>query len=459
MDVNETEYILTIPLFEGVDRVKLSAILSGCKVKEFDFDQYIFRHGEFGDECGIILSGRVKVEKTGKFSKSHNCDFNLEAGSLFGVLAILTGARRVADVKAFTQSVKILFIHRQTLLELTNVFIPVKERVDSLYSKRVLYSSIRSLPLFSSISSTLLNELITKASITTFLKNDTVYSCGDKADSLHIIRYGIVKIYETTKYGKERVLAIIKEGQYFGEKALLSDGNYTMSTTAVACSGTEIIKISVHDFQQVLKENPNIRDDITSVIKKREEKDAQVRTDNYMQKTLTSVIDAGIVQSSSIILIDATKCIHCDECEKACAALHDNHSRLTRKGFKLNNFLLIPTSCRLCDDPACISNCPTDSIFRDFTGEIYHNDTCIGCGTCAANCPYGNITISTLPEIKDHKDKDVKGISGSSNVRKKAVTCDKCKGYPFFACVYNCATGAARRVNPSEFFSEITTIG
>ncbi len=446
MNIDELKDILQAPIFAGIDQDKLAKIIKSCEVKTFTENQFIYRHGEFGNECGVIIAGTARVEIPNMISKK-NYNYYLKAGELVGVIALLTGYKRIANVIAFTDRVKMLVIPKNVLLELTGVFEPVKDRVNELYSDRVLYSSMRNLMLFASLGDALLNKLVGKAAINSYQKSDMIYSSGDKAEGLLIIRYGVVKIYEKTKTGKEKILAILKDGQYLGEKALLSDEMFTMSTNAVACGPAEIIKISISDFKQILESNPNIKKDIEKVVVQREERNAQVRADNYIQKTLRTVIDTGIAQTSSIILIDTTKCVHCGDCEKACAVLHQNHSRLIRKGFKLNNFLLIPTSCRLCDDPACMSQCPTNSIFKDFTGEIYHTDTCIGCGACAKNCPYGNITVAELSGGKNKKK------------RKKAATCDKCKGLDFFACVYNCATGAARRVDPSEYFTEITNIG
>ena len=43
--------------------------------------------------------------------------------------------------------------------------------------------------------------------------------------------------------------------------------------------------------------------------------------------------------------------------------------------------------------------CPTGAIHRESaTGVVMINDdTCIGCGTCAASCPYENIRMVETP--------------------------------------------------------------
>ena len=109
-----------------------------------------------------------------------------------------------------------------------------------------------------------------------------------------------------------------------------------------------------------------------------------------------------------------------------------------------------------------MKDCPPDAIHRAANGEVYIEDSCIGCGNCERNCPYDVIQmagekeqapnlISWLvsgrgPAPGERKPLDVASAS------KKAVKCDMCKdlaGGP--ACVRACPTGAALRMSPAEF--------
>ena len=190
---------------------------------------------------------------------------------------------------------------------------------------------------------------------------------------------------------------------------------------------------------------------------------------------MRDVVDSDVLQAKGILVIDTTKCIQCDSCVKACAALHNNQSRLQRKGVKLINILLLVTSCRHCDDPVCMIDCCTGAIARDITGEIYQKDSCIGCGKCARKCPYGNISIVTLSQSdgkseswhglftgwfknKNRKNRQINPEKGREKPKRKIVKCDMCREYPFIGCVYNCPSGAARRIDPTDFFTDIMTI-
>ena len=109
-----------------------------------------------------------------------------------------------------------------------------------------------------------------------------------------------------------------------------------------------------------------------------------------------------------------------------------------------------------------MKDCPTDAIRRAPNGEVFIEESCIGCGNCERNCPYGVIQMAGEKEsapnllswlLTGHGPApgDRQALSAKSSV-KKAVKCDMCKdlaGGP--ACVRACPTGAALRMSPSEF--------
>jgi Fe-S-cluster-containing hydrogenase component 2 len=96
--------------------------------------------------------------------------------------------------------------------------------------------------------------------------------------------------------------------------------------------------------------------------------------------------------------------------------------------------------------------CPVGSIRRRNSLEVIIEDWCVGCGLCASNCPYGNITVQTFdPETAEGKYKD---LTAQGKVRK-ATSCDLCHDLEEPSCVYACPHDAAHRVNPTEFFSKM----
>jgi Fe-S-cluster-containing hydrogenase component 2 len=105
-------------------------------------------------------------------------------------------------------------------------------------------------------------------------------------------------------------------------------------------------------------------------------------------------------------------------------------------------------------------DCPPDALMRTRDGEIAILDTCIGCGNCATNCPYGVIKMvheeSEKPDFLTRLGLKKRKDAGPAHAAK----CDMCSALPAGpACVRACPTGAAVRINPAQLDSMIRRKG
>jgi Fe-S-cluster-containing hydrogenase component 2 len=165
--------------------------------------------------------------------------------------------------------------------------------------------------------------------------------------------------------------------------------------------------------------------------------------------SLEKFLNQGLMEANSLLVIDLEKCTRCDQCVKACYDAHDGVTRLVREGLRFEKYL-VPTSCRHCRDPLCMIGCPVGSIRRRNSLETVIEDWCVGCGLCARNCPYGNITMHELPDT---------GAQKAVVTKRKATACDLCADLPEPSCVYACPHDAAKRVDPNVFFKNLIGSG
>jgi formate dehydrogenase iron-sulfur subunit len=115
------------------------------------------------------------------------------------------------------------------------------------------------------------------------------------------------------------------------------------------------------------------------------------------------------------ILYDASKCIGCRACERACKthnclpAPEEANTELSatawnlivaRKGVDLDELPFFNYQCMHCTDAACAMACPSGALAVSDRGFVsFDQDKCIGCGYCAQFCPFGIAQLGTVNVI------------------------------------------------------------
>jgi CRP/FNR family transcriptional regulator, cyclic AMP receptor protein len=84
-------------------------------------------------------------------------------------------------------------------------------------------------------------------------KHETIYACGDTADTIYFIASGQVKLLMLSPEGKECLLAIHTAGDTFGELCLTGAG--TRQETAITMEDTRIQELSGASFIEHLNRN------------------------------------------------------------------------------------------------------------------------------------------------------------------------------------------------------------
>ena len=151
---------------------------------------------------------------------------------------------------------------------------------------------------------------------------------------------------------------------------------------------------------------------------------------------------------------DASRCVGCKTCVAACKDVHDlpvgvslrTVRTFERGGWAYIHGVPVPAgisahsvsmSCNHCAHPACVSVCPRDALFKDAeTGVVsVRDDRCIGCGKCAAACPYDAVTVVARKENETQRD----GVKARLS-KRHALKCDFCHALPEGpACVAACS--------------------
>jgi CRP/FNR family transcriptional regulator len=84
---------------------------------------------------------------------------------------------------------------------------------------------------------------------------DVIFKEGEPGDSMYIIHEGQVRIVKSVA-NKETTLAVLKEGEFFGEMAIID--NEPRSASAVAQGEIKLIELDNKIFEEQIKNNPKI---------------------------------------------------------------------------------------------------------------------------------------------------------------------------------------------------------
>lgn len=114
----------------------------------------------------------------------------------------------------------------------------------------------RRVPIFSGLDPSELSNIAALIKKRKYEKNEFILMEGSKPENLVIIEKGMVKVFRYTREGKEQILYIFSEGDFFGEKNLLKEQEATYN--AEAMETTHVCMINKKDFQKLLIEYPKI---------------------------------------------------------------------------------------------------------------------------------------------------------------------------------------------------------
>jgi CRP-like cAMP-binding protein/Fe-S-cluster-containing hydrogenase component 2/thioredoxin reductase len=449
LDVDETLGLIRdrIPLFANVNGLVLRELILASELLTPRDNDVIFEKNDYTNSFITIIEGEVDIEV------ENGRAIRLTQGEFFGEMSLLSGRRRAATVRAAGPCV-LIESPRRDIIKLMNSYEQVRRVIDQHFIIRTLRAGLVPDAPFEE-----LNAVALAADLKSFKADDVLFNEGDEADGLHLIRSGSVSVSKKIA-GRDIVTSYVAAGNYVGEMGLV--GKTKRSATIKATVATDSIFLSAEVFLQLLERNEGLRERVQEKVKERLSENLRMESQPEAGDLISFLMQQGLGEATDVLLIDEALCIGCDNCEKACAETHGGTSRLDRAAGPSYAQVHVPTSCRHCEDPHCMKDCPPDAIRRAPNGEVYIQESCIGCGNCERNCPYDVIQMASAKEDAPNLLSWLLTGNGPApgerqavddkSAAKKAVKCDMCKdlsGGP--ACVRACPTGAALRISPAEF--------
>nr|WP_040464379.1 NAD(P)-binding domain-containing protein [Erythrobacter sp. NAP1] len=464
-------YQKNVDIFKGLSTLQMRELMLDSTCTAFAPGEVIFRRNEQGSSLFAIAQGSVAVEVD---PNDPSITVPIGQGSIFGEVGLISGRRRGSTIRAAEETV-VVELSRKAALKLIGSSPEANETVKRISIERQI------LQMFGSgLTPDDIAPLVASAQTEEVRAGQVVIQEGDDDKDLFILRFGSMLV-EKAIGDRQIFLSYLPAGTFFGEMAVIDGSKRT--ATVKASVKSEVIRLPGDGFLELLDKKPQLRERALEVMADRRrttdfiesQKDSVDNALELYTETAKFLSEQGIGEATDALLIDEKLCIGCDNCERACADAHEGLSRLDREAGKSFAHLHVPTSCRHCEHPHCMADCPPNAIQRGPDGEVSINaETCIGCGNCKSNCPYGVIRMDPVPPKKPsllswlffgsgpgpgEASYSWRKSHGDPDLAKKAIKCDMCAGIDGGpACVRACPTGAAIRVAPDKFltFAKIT---
>ena len=117
-------------------------------------------------------------------------------------------------------------------------------------------AALQRVPLFSQLSLADLQRVIDVAREKSYPKNSVILFEDDPGDALFVVASGQVKVVLIGEDGREVILSVLGQGQFFGEMSLID--HEPRSAHVIAMEDSHLVVLRREDFEAILMQTPGI---------------------------------------------------------------------------------------------------------------------------------------------------------------------------------------------------------
>lgn len=221
----------------------------------------IYRQGDPDHNLYIVVSGSLRAWNRDDRGRDRVVN-RLRSGDCFGAHSLLTGERRDVTVEVEEPAV-LLYLDKQDFDSLLEDYPQIRETL-SLH----VHERLRRVPLFSQLSDDNLQQIALVMGQTRYRRRSTIYREGEVSSTFYIIESGRVALLSKEENGQDRVITHLRDGDFFGERSLLT--RQPRDTSVQTVEDTRLLYLNGKDFDRLMQEVPSIRENLSLEAQARE---------------------------------------------------------------------------------------------------------------------------------------------------------------------------------------------
>ncbi|CAD8043068.1 unnamed protein product [Paramecium primaurelia] len=229
-------------MFASLDNREKDIVIDAMEERSYNVDDWVIKQGDSGDNLYVVDQGELNCFK--RFTKDGENKFLkvYYPGESFGELALLYNAPRAASIQSKTNSV-LFALDRQTFNHIVK---------DAAMKKREKYVNVlKQIELLSMMDPYERSHVADAIKSASFQKGEYIIREGEQGDIFYMIEEGNLIATKTLIQGQDPVKVFqYKEGDYFGELALLKD--IPRQANIIAETEVKLIYLDRHSFKRML---------------------------------------------------------------------------------------------------------------------------------------------------------------------------------------------------------------
>jgi CRP-like cAMP-binding protein len=296
------EHLRGVPLFADLPRDAIQGISKRLLLRHVPKDELIYAEGTLGEALYIIESGQVRIASDAESEREVFA--HLQAGDFFGEMALLTGKSRSSAARAETNT-NLWMLYRSDFDELLVQYPAISLALSRTLSERLAQADqrfverhLRRMSLLVGLSSKQLEDVSARLRPVKYRSGEVILTEGTPGDVMYLIEWGRVEVLSKTD-GRSRVLAVLGEGDFFGEMALLTGS--PRSATVRAVTDVDLLALYQPDFDELVLKYPTLTVTLGRVLSQRLN-----RADEYLAGELAGVASGARVVPAQREIVPAT---------------------------------------------------------------------------------------------------------------------------------------------------------
>jgi CRP-like cAMP-binding protein len=252
--------VAAVPLFSDLSRTAFLSLVEKMNYLKLPAGHVVVREGDQGSSLYILVQGEVRV--TRREGTEELAMARLGAGSLFGELALIRSKPRGATVSTIVPS-ELFEIGRDAIERVAASNPAITEDLVRFARRRLIMNLMATSKIFQPFDDAQRLEVL-RAFVSRVVEAGTrIISEGTEPNGLYVLLEGEVEVSKVDESGDKVVLAHLREGEVFGEIALVEKRQTTATVTATEKS--VVLYLDRAKFDAFQANHPKIQEYLASL--------------------------------------------------------------------------------------------------------------------------------------------------------------------------------------------------